>query len=67
MATTDELNCFKAYDIRGRLGIHLDENIAFPIGAAFAVALKAKRVVLRRDVRASSLEFANSVAQGLID
>jgi phosphomannomutase len=33
-----ELTCFKTYDIRGRLGIDLDENIAFHIGAAFAVA-----------------------------
>ncbi|MEN8919763.1 MAG: hypothetical protein ABF254_14330 [Octadecabacter sp.] len=37
-----ELTCFKAYDIRGRLGIDLDEGIAYRIGAAFAVALNAK-------------------------
>jgi len=61
------LTCFKAYDIRGRLGSDLDENIAYRIGAAFAVALKAQKVVLGRDVRASSEELANSVAQGLID
>ena len=61
------LTCFKAYDIRGRLGIDLDENIAYRIGAAFAVALNAKTVVLGRDVRASSEELANSVAQGLND
>lgn len=62
-----DLNCFKAYDIRGRLGIDLDENIAYRIGAAFAVALEAKTGVLGRDVRASSDELAKSVAQGLID
>ena len=61
------LTCFKAYDIRGRLGINLDEDIAYRIGAAFAVALKAKTVILGRDVRASSEELAKSVAQGLID
>lgn len=61
------LTCFKAYDIRGRLSIDLDENIAYRIGAAFAVALDAKTVVLGRDVRASSEELAKSVAQGLID
>ncbi|WP_417903501.1 phosphomannomutase [Celeribacter marinus] len=61
------LTCFKAYDIRGRLGSDLDENIAYRIGAAFAVTLEAKTVVLGRDVRASSEELANSVAQGLID
>ena len=62
-----ELSCFKAYDIRGRLGIDLDGSIAYSIGAAFALALEAKTVVLGRDVRASSEELANSVAQGLID
>lgn len=61
------LTCFKAYDIRGRLGIDLDENIAYRIGAAFAVALEAKTVILGRDVRASSEELARSVVQGLID
>lgn len=61
------LTCFKAYDIRGRLGIDLDESIAYRIGAAFAVALSAKTVVLGRDVRASSEALANCVAQGLID
>lgn len=67
MATMDELTCFNAYDIRGRLGIDLDENIAHRIGAAFAVALDAKTVVLGRDVRASSEALANSLAQGLTD
>ncbi|MDF1621698.1 phosphomannomutase [Pseudothioclava nitratireducens] len=62
-----DLNCFKAYDIRGRLGIDLDDNIAYRIGAAFAVALNAKTVVLGRDVRASSEALSKSVAQGLID
>ncbi|WP_375697511.1 phosphomannomutase [Pseudophaeobacter sp. TrK17] len=62
-----DLTCFKAYDIRGRLGVDLDENIAYRIGSAFAVALEAKTVVLGRDVRASSEELAKSVAQGLID
>ena len=29
------LNCFKAYDIRGRLGVDLDAEIAHRIGRAF--------------------------------
>lgn len=61
------LTCFKAYDVRGRLGIDLDEGIAYRIGAAFAVALNAKTVVLGRDVRASSEALAKCVVQGLID
>ena len=61
------LTCFKAYDIRGRLNIDLDESIAYRIGAAFAVALDAETVVLGRDFRASSEALASSVAQGLVD
>ena len=61
------LTCFKAYDIRGRLGIDLDEDIAYRIGRAFAVALDAKTVVLGRDVRASSESLAAIVARGLMD
>ena len=61
------LTCFKSYDIRGRLGIDLDARIARRIGRGFARALGARRVVLGRDVRASSEELARSVAQALVD
>lgn len=60
------LTCFKAYDIRGRLGIDLDNGIAYQIGRGFARALDARRVVLGRDCRASSEELAQSVAQALV-
>lgn len=61
-----DLNCFKAYDIRGRLGIELDAGIARHIGLAFAEELGARRVVLGRDIRASSAELADAVAEGLM-
>ena len=61
------LTCFKAYDIRGRLGIDLDAGIAYRIGRGFARALGARRVVLGRDCRASSEELADAVAQALQD
>ena len=60
------LTCFKAYDIRGRLGIDLDEGIAFRIGRGFARALGAQRVVLGRDCRASSEALARAVAEALM-
>ena len=62
-----DLTCFKAYDIRGRLGVDLDEEIAYRIGRSFARALAARRVVLGRDVRASSEALSASVARGLAD
>lgn len=61
------LTCFKAYDIRGRLDIDLNDEIAYRIGSAFARTLDAKTVVLGRDVRASSLSLANNVARGLVE
>ena len=60
------LTCFKAYDIRGKLGVDLDADIAHRIGRAFAQALEAKRVVLGRDIRESSAELADAVAAALI-
>ncbi len=63
---TRNLTCFKAYDIRGKLGEELNEDIARDIGAAFASVLSAKRVVLGRDIRPTSEALSNSVAEGLI-
>lgn len=60
------MTCFKAYDIRGKLGEDLDEGIARAIGRGFAEALGARRVVLGRDIRASSESLAAAVAEGLV-
>ena len=60
------LTCFKAYDIRGKLGVDLDTGIARRIGHGFATALDARRVVLGRDIRASSQDLADAVAEALI-
>ena len=61
------LTCFKAYDVRGRLGIDLDEAIAYRIGRGFARALNARKVVIGRDVRASSADLARAVTKALQD
>jgi phosphomannomutase len=60
------LTCFKAYDIRGRLGIELDDAIAARIGRAFAQALGARRVVVGRDCRASSLALSQALIAALV-
>jgi hypothetical protein len=52
------LTCFKAYDIRGRLGDELNTDIAYRVGRAFAEVMKARRVVIGRDVRPSSEELS---------
>ena len=58
--------CFTAYDVRGRLGDELNEEIALRIGRAFAEVLRARRVVLGRDPRRSSQALAGAVSEGLM-
>ena len=61
------LTCFKAYDIRGRLGTELNEDIAYRIGRAYAQFLNAKRVVIGGDIRLSSEPLKQALARGLLD
>jgi len=62
-----KLTCFKAYDIRGRLGEELNEDIAYRIGRAYAHYLNAKKVVIGSDIRLSSESLKQSLAKGLMD
>ncbi len=57
--------CFKAYDIRGKVGIELDPDFAVRLGRAVAVCLTPGKVVIGRDVRESSPELAAALAYGL--
>ena len=61
------LTCFKAYDIRGKLGEELNEDIAYRIGRATAVYLKPKSIVLGADVRHTSHGLKMALANGLMD
>jgi phosphomannomutase len=61
------LTCFKAYDIRGKLGDELNENIAYAIGRAFALELSPKEVVLGGDIRLTSESLKLALASGLQD
>lgn len=60
------LTCFKAYDIRGRLGEELNEDIARRIGRAFAHVLAARKVCVGRDCRASSEALMAATVEGLL-
>lgn len=67
-----ELTCFKAYDIRGQLGTELDNDIAYRIGRAYGQFLKSendvdKTVVVGGDVRLTSEELKQALANGLMD
>lgn len=61
------LTCFKAYDIRGKLGEELNVDIVYRIGRAYAAFLKPKSVVVGGDVRLTSRELKNAFANGLRD
>lgn len=61
------LSCFKAYDIRGRLGEELDEDIAYRIGRAYAQFLSVKKVAIGGDIRLSSASLKQALADGLMD
>lgn len=67
-----ELTCFKAYDIRGQLGTELDTDISYRIGRAYGQFLKSendadKTVVVGGDVRLTSEELKQTLANGLMD
>ncbi|WP_198677144.1 phosphomannomutase CpsG [Aliidiomarina iranensis] len=63
----EKLECFKAYDIRGRLGTELNEDIAYRIGRAYGEYLKPKTIVVGGDVRLTSKELKLALADGLRD
>ena len=61
------LKCFKAYDIREKLGEELNERIVYRIGRAVAQSRNAKTVVVGFDARATSPGFAQALAHGICD
>ena len=63
----DSLTCFKAYDIRGRLGDELNEEIAYRIGRAYAEFINPKNVVLGGDNRLSSEALKKALSEGIRD
>lgn len=61
------LSCFKAYDVRGRLGENLNEELAYRIGRAYARKLAPTQVAVGGDARPSSPGLKAALAQGLMD
>ncbi|MFT5705905.1 MAG: phosphomannomutase [Oceanospirillaceae bacterium] len=62
-----KLVCFKAYDIRGKLGSELNEDIAYRIGRAFGLYSKPRKVVVGGDIRLTSKALKLALANGLMD
>jgi phosphomannomutase len=66
-STMKKINCFKAYDVRGRVPAELDEDVAYRIGRAYADFVRPRTVAVGRDIRASSPSLAAALVQGLTD
>lgn len=62
-----EITCFKAYDVRGRVPDQLNEDIARRIGRAYAEVVKPKQVVVGHDIRLSSESIKGALTQGLLE
>jgi phosphomannomutase len=64
------LSCFKAYDVRGKLGSELTEEIAYRIGRSFGQFVyedATTRVVVGCDPRLSSESLKQATTNGLRD
>ncbi|MGR9090097.1 MAG: phosphomannomutase [Gammaproteobacteria bacterium] len=61
------IDCFKAYDVRGRVPAELNEDIAYRIGRAYAAFVQPRSVAVGRDIRASSDALATALIRGLTD
>ena len=62
---TTTLTCFKAYDVRGELGVSFDVAIAYRIGRAVAQHFQAANIVVGFDARETSPELAAAVMRGI--
>lgn len=62
-----QLTCFKAYDIRGKLGTELNNDIAYKIGRAYGQIYQPKTVVIGCDIRLTSEELKQATIRGLND
>ena len=63
----DTLPCFKAYDIRGRVPLELNLELARQIGLAFAAQFTPRVVCVGRDMRLTSRDMALVLMNGLED
>ncbi|MCF6170788.1 MAG: phosphomannomutase/phosphoglucomutase [Bacteroidales bacterium] len=61
------MDAFKAYDIRGKWNKDLDAELVYKIGYFLPELLKAKKILVGRDVRLSSDEAFNALSGGITD
>lgn len=62
-----KLSCFKAYDIRGKLGTELNEDIAYKVGRAYGQIYQPHTIAVGADIRLSSEALKQATIRGLND
>jgi phosphomannomutase len=60
------MNCFKTYDVRGKVPHELNPEIARQIAAAYVDVLQPARVAVGYDCRLTSPELAAAIVEGLL-
>ena len=66
MNLSKNFTCFKAYDVRGKLGEELTVDIAYKIGRATAQSKRAKTLAVGFDARATSPDLARAVIKEFV-
>ena len=61
----NDISCFKAYDVRGQIGVNFGPEIARQIGRALVASLNASTVAIGHDCRLSSPQIAEQFARGV--
>jgi len=61
------MGIYKSYDVRGVYPSELNEETAYKIGKAFVDFVKAKKVVVGRDMRLSSETIFDALAKGITE
>ena len=67
MSGANYLTCFKTYDIRGKLGEEIDEDVAYRVGWATAKLFEAKVIAVGFDARETSSNLASALKKGITD
>ena len=62
---TESLDCFKAYDVRGRVPDQINEDVAYRIGRAYAEVVDPGTVVVGHDIRLTSEALKAALTDGL--
>ena len=61
------VDCFKAYDVRGKVPGQLNGLLATYIGRAYAQLIRPRRVAVGHDVRETSPELVDALCRGLVE